>query len=231
LESPLGSFFNLLHASHKRDVALTGTTSNQPHAKHWLRLGAYLADFIRFFSKRPTPCIFYLTHGHAIVILVSTMNYHAENTVDGLLDYQAGKFEELMKELVDCCQERTAYISRKFGLPEAEVGCLMLFGTERYLTPKGISQKLDVAKSRATKILNGLIEKGLADHTDDVRDGRVKLISLTKKGKERAENIEAVSRGLHQKVLLELEPEQRNMMLSHLQMLRSSMEGVKKQLV
>jgi DNA-binding MarR family transcriptional regulator len=165
------------------------------------------------------------------VILVSTMNYLPKNNFDSVLDYQTEKFEDLMRELVDCCHERTAFISRKFGIPEAEVRCLMLFGGERYLTPKGIAQKLDISKSRATKIINGLIEKGLAERTDDVNDGRVKLISLTKQGRKRSEEINAVSRDLHQKVLLELEPEQRNNILSCLQMLRSSMEGVKKQLV
>ena len=182
-------------------------------------------------SLQPLFSIFWLTEQTEGSTLVYIMNYLPKNNLTSVLDYQTQRFEDLMKELVDCCQERTAYISGKFGIPEAEVRCLMLFAGERYLTPKGIAEKLDVSKSRATKIINGLIEKGLAERTDDVNDGRVKLISLTKQGRERSEEIGAVSRDLHQKVLLELEPEQRNMILSYLQMLRSSMEGVKKQLV
>jgi DNA-binding MarR family transcriptional regulator len=159
------------------------------------------------------------------------MNYISKNNFDSLLDYQTDRFQNLMVELVDCCHERTAYISRKFGIPEAEVRCLMLFNGEKYLTPKGIAQKLDVSKSRATAIINGLMAKKMLERTDDARDGRVKLISITKVGKEKTEEIGAVSRDLHQRVLLELEPEQRKTTLSSLEMLRASMEGVKKQLV
>ena len=68
------------------------------------------------------------------------MNYMPKNNFPSMLDYQTQKFEDLMKELVDCCQERTAYISSKFGIPEAEVRCLLLFAGERYLTPKGIAR-------------------------------------------------------------------------------------------
>ena len=190
-----------------------------------------LPNSAAFSIRQPIFFNFSLTGPYGGVILVNTMNNNDEKSTDGLLDYQSAKFQDLMVGLVDCCHERTAYISGKFGIPEAEVRCLMLFEGQRYLTPKGIAQRLDVSKSRATKIINGLIEKRLAERTDDARDGRVKLISLTKKGRKVTDQIDTVSRDLHQKVLLELESEQRKTALSSLELLRSSMEAVKEQLV
>lgn len=173
---------------------------------------------------------FSLTCAFEIVNVVYTMNYHPPKERDVLLDYQGQRFEDLMVELVNCCQERTAYISHRFGIPEAEVRCLMLFGGERYLTPKGIAQKLDISKSRSTKIINGLLEKKLVESTNDVRDGRVKLVSLTPQGRRTSEKLNEINRDLHQKVLLELDAEQRKVALSYLEILRSGMEAVKKQL-
>jgi DNA-binding MarR family transcriptional regulator len=157
------------------------------------------------------------------------MNYKKPNDI--LLEYQTRRLQELTQEIVDCCQERTAYLSRRFDIPEAEVRCLMLFAGEKYLTPKGLSQKLDVAKSRVTKLVEGLTQKELVESIQDVKDGRIKLISLTEKGKRAFQEIDEISRDLHQKVILELEPEQRKMALSYLEVLRSSMEAVKAELV
>jgi DNA-binding MarR family transcriptional regulator len=106
----------------------------------------------------------------------------------------------------------------------------MLFQGERYLTVKGIAQKMDVAKSRVTKIIEGLIRKELVQRTDDPKDGRVKLLSLTPKGQKKSEEIGAFLRDVHQKVLLQMEPGERKAVLSSLELLRSCMEIVRSQL-
>ena len=159
------------------------------------------------------------------------MNDHKAESADVLLGYQGQRLQELIEEVVHCCKERTVFLSKKFDIPEAELRCLMLFGEERYLTSKGISQKLDVAKSRVTKIINGLIQKRLVESIDDPKDARIKLIALTQKGQRKSKELSAIITDLHQKLLLEFEPEQRKMVISCLEVLRSSMEAVKNQLV
>jgi DNA-binding MarR family transcriptional regulator len=148
-----------------------------------------------------------------------------------MLDYQSQKLQGLIEEIVQCCKERTSFLSKKFDIPEAELRCLMLFGEERYLTAKGISQKLDVAKSRVTKIINGLLQKRLVESIDDPKDARIKLIGLTSKGQKRSRELTDITKDLHQKLLLEFEPEQRKMVISCLEILRGSMEAVKNQMV
>ena len=159
------------------------------------------------------------------------MNDLETNSNDVLLDYQSQKLQDLIEEVVRCCKERTLFLSKKFDIPEAELRCLMLFGEERYLTAKGISQKLDVAKSRVTKIINGLVQKRLVESIDDPKDARVKLIGLTSKGQKQSRELNEVTKDLHQRLLLEFEPEQRKMVISCLEILRASMEAVKNQMV
>jgi DNA-binding MarR family transcriptional regulator len=163
--------------------------------------------------------------------MLNTMNGRETNSVDVLIDYQSQKLEDLILEIVQCCKERTLFLSKRFDIPEAELRCLMLFGEERYLTAKGISQKLDVAKSRVTKIINGLVQKRLVESIDDPKDARIKLIGLTSTGQKKSKELSDVTKDLHQRLLLELEPEQRKMVISCLEILRASMEAVKNQMI
>ena len=159
------------------------------------------------------------------------MNNQGPESADVLLSYQTQRLQDLIEEILHCCKERTSHLSKKFDIPEAELRCLMLFGEERYLTAKGISQKLDVAKSRVTKIINGLLHKNLVESIDDPKDARIKLIGLTPQGQRKSKELSAIMTDLHQRLLLEFEPEQRKMVISCLEVLRSSMEAVKDQLL
>jgi len=159
------------------------------------------------------------------------MNDNNTKINEELLTYQTLRLKNLIKEIVKCCEDRKLYESQKFGLPYAELNCLMQFNGERYLTVKGISLKLDVAKSRVTKIINGLMEKGMVEQINDPKDARVKLISLTPAGQTKSEEIDAFLKGIHQELLLQMGDDERKNTLSYLELLRSAMESVKEQFV
>lgn len=148
-----------------------------------------------------------------------------------LLEYQTQRLQGLIREMIECCDDRKLYESKRFHLPYAELTCLMLFQGERYLTVKGIAQRLDVAKSRVTKLIQGLLDKGLVERVDDPKDARIKLISLSRKGHRMSGEIEEFQRDIHRQILLEMEPAQRKNVLAYLESLRSAMEAVKKRLV
>jgi DNA-binding MarR family transcriptional regulator len=135
-----------------------------------------------------------------------------------------------MNEMVQCCDERKLHESERFRMPYAELKCLMLFNGQRYLTVKDLAGKLDVAKSRITKIVDGLVRKGLVERIEDPKDARVKLISLTPAGKKASRDFDAFHMEIHRSILLQMSPDERKSVLSHLEMLRSSMEAVKEQL-
>lgn len=119
----------------------------------------------------------------------------------------------------------------KFGLHQAELKCILLFDGERYLTVKSLAERMNVAKSRITKIVDGLITKGLGQRIDDPKDNRVKLISLTSAGLNKCNNLRAFMNEAHEKVLMHMEPSERKILLSSLELLRSCMEIVKSQIM
>ena len=150
---------------------------------------------------------------------------------EDLLMYQAYRLQELISEILKCCEDRKVYESGRFALPYSELKCLMLLDGQRYLTVKNIAQKLEVAKSRVTKLVNGLKEKQLVTEIHDPKDARIKLISLTPAGYTRFNEIAAFQKELYRTLLLQVDADQRKHVLSKLELLRSAMEAVKKDFV
>lgn len=162
-------------------------------------------------------------------IFVIIMNELIRSATDDFLNYQAGRLQNLITEMVECCEDRKLYETQRFGLPYSELRCLMLFDGERYLTVKGIAQRLEVAKSRVTKIIDGLIEKELAQRFEDPKDARIKLITLTPTGRKKAGEISDFQKDIHRQILVHLGGDESKQVISKLEMLRSAMESVKKQ--
>jgi len=146
-------------------------------------------------------------------------------------DYQLIQFQELILKLFQFCQERMQYQCERFGLPDAEFRCLMLFGEERYLTAKGIAFKMNVVKSRVSKIVEGLLKKKLIQRIKDPEDSRVSLLSLTPEGHKKLNHINMFLQDLHYQILLQIAPDQRKAVLTNLDILKASMEAAKEIMV
>jgi DNA-binding MarR family transcriptional regulator len=146
-------------------------------------------------------------------------------------EFQLRQFQELIAKLFQCCQERMQYQCERFNLPDAELRCLGLFGEERYLTAKGIAQKMNVVKSRVSKIIDGLIRKKLVQRIKDPEDSRVSLLSLTTSGQKKLNEINVFLEEVHYQVLLQMAPDQRKTMLTNLDLLKASMESAKEMMV
>jgi DNA-binding MarR family transcriptional regulator len=147
-----------------------------------------------------------------------------------VLEYQANKLQELISELHNCCKERYSHEAKTFMMPQAELRCLMLFEGHKYLTGIQIAGLLEVAKSRATVIIENLDKKGMVQRSPDPNDARVKLINLTPAGQRKVREIEEFMFSLHQQLLGQIDPGQRSSVINALETLRSSMEAVKAQL-
>jgi DNA-binding MarR family transcriptional regulator len=144
---------------------------------------------------------------------------------------QLKQFQELIAKLFQCCQERMQYQCERFELPDAELRCLVLFGQERYLTAKGIAQKMNVVKSRVSKIVDGLIRKKLIQRIKDPEDSRISLLSLSSEGQKKLNDINDFLEDVHHQVLSQMAPDQRMAMLTNLDILKASMEAVKEMMV
>ena len=159
------------------------------------------------------------------------MNYLDDSSQGAVTDLQLKQFHELITKLYQCCHDRMMYQSERFELPDAELRCLMLFGEERYLTAKGISQKMNVVKSRVSKLIDGLLKKKLIQRLKDPEDSRVNLLSLTTAGQNKINEINSFLEQIHQSVLDQMAPDQRKTLLTNLELLKGSMEAVKEMMV
>jgi DNA-binding MarR family transcriptional regulator len=155
------------------------------------------------------------------------MNYSDAPSSPHVSESQLQQFKLLISRLFRCCQERMQYQSERFNLPDAELRCLVLFGEERYLTSKGIAYKMNLVKSRVSRIIDGLIRKELIQRIKDPGDSRVSLLSLTAKGQEKLGEINSFMEDIHGRVLQQIAPDQRKTVLTNLEILKASMEAVK----
>lgn len=164
-------------------------------------------------------------------IIVHAMNEFKMVRRADISQYQLEKFQEVIAKLFQCCQERMQYQCERFNLPDAELRCLTLFGEERYLTAKSIAHKMNVVKSRVSKIIDGLISKNLIQRIKDPEDSRISLLSLTPDGQIKLNEINRFLNNIHSQVLSQMAPDQRQSVLTNLDILKASMEAVKEMMV
>jgi DNA-binding MarR family transcriptional regulator len=137
---------------------------------------------------------------------------------------QRARFSRMLDRLYQCCSDRHAALAASFAIPQAEMRALMLFGQERYLTAKGIAAGLAIAKSRVTRLVEGLAAKGLVSRVSDPADSRVTLLSLTPKGRETRRAVQSRMDSLRDEVLGRIDPAGRDMVLRSLETLKAAME-------
>ena len=159
------------------------------------------------------------------------MNNSKANNNGEVTEYQLDKFQELIGRLFQCCQERMQYQCERFQLPDAELRCLGLFGQDRYLTAKSIAHRMNVVKSRVSKLIDGLIKKKLIQRIKDPEDSRVQLLSLTPQGQKKVNEINGFMGDVYGQVLSRMAPDQRQAMLTNLDILKASMEAVNEMMV
>jgi DNA-binding MarR family transcriptional regulator len=156
------------------------------------------------------------------------MNISAPKKDTTFFDHQKLKLRNLITEMNNCCEDRHLIEKKKFSLPIAEMKLLILFKEDKYLTLKGIAKKLDVAKSRVTKLVDSLSGKGLINKVSDPGDARITLVSLSPKGKSLVGEIHEFQGQMYEEILIQFDEQERKNILSNLETLRLAMEVVKK---
>jgi DNA-binding MarR family transcriptional regulator len=159
------------------------------------------------------------------------MNSTDCEVADEPMEEQALFLQQVVNAIVKCCEDRRIYENQKFGLPYTEIRCLLLFQEEGYLTVNEIAYRLDVAKSRVTKLVHGLLDKGLVERVEDPGDNRVKRISPTEEGRDKIREVEAFHKRIHMEILSQFNARDRSGVLTTLESLHNCMETVKQRLV
>jgi DNA-binding MarR family transcriptional regulator len=136
----------------------------------------------------------------------------------------------LLKEISECCQEREAILAHELGCSPAEIRCLITMRLTNCKNTAELSEQMGVAKSRITRILDGLVAKKLVRRKEDKNDRRLCLISFTAKGGEVATELISTILDLHEEVFKDLPKDIRDQTINVLSALRSTMNTIKKRL-
>jgi DNA-binding MarR family transcriptional regulator len=83
---------------------------------------------------------------------------------------------------------------------------------------------MGVVKSRISKLIEGLVNKGLIRRFKDPADSRIALLQLTTEGQAKLKQINDHLRAANAEVLSQMAPTQREDLLRHLDILRLSMK-------
>lgn len=136
----------------------------------------------------------------------------------------------LLKEISECCQEREAILAQELGCSPAEIRCLITMKLTNCKNTAELSEKMGVAKSRVTRILDGLVAKKLVKRKEDKNDRRLCLISFTAKGRDAAAELISTILDLHEEVFKDLPVDIRDQTINVLTALRSTMNVIKTRL-
>lgn len=71
---------------------------------------------------------------------------------------------------------------RRFGMTMTQASVVMLLLHEGRKTMSEVADALGVSKGAATQLLDGLIERGIVERTQDETDKRVAYVSVSRKG-------------------------------------------------
>ena len=91
---------------------------------------------------------------------------------------------DLTFQLLEKCQEKQERIASSLKLTVAEFKLLLAFHADALLTAGELAKRMGLSNSRLTRILDGLVHKGVVSRALGVRDRRVMEISLTDRGKK-----------------------------------------------
>jgi len=146
------------------------------------------------------------------------------------MESSAERLYTILREIVECCQEGHAIQAQQFGLTTAEARALVAIRFHNCQTTADLAEALFVAKSRVTRILDGMVAKSLIQRSEHADDRRLCSIRLTKKGTETTSGLMAFILELHKDVLSSLPSAERAETLTKLATLNNAMHSTRERL-
>ena len=143
------------------------------------------------------------------------------------LKKEAYRLYSLLKSLTECCHDREEKLAQNYGLSIPESRCLTAIELEGCRTTTEIADKLALAKSRITRIVDGLVAKGLILRTEASHDRRVLIVEFTPAGKILAAEFVSTLISLHHSVMEKFPAESRRAAVNQLEELKNAMQEVR----
>lgn len=100
--------------------------------------------------------------------------------------YKGEEVETVLKMIKRLLRNFKKIQYKKFGYTNLQIESMILLLEDKKLNMNDISEKLDLNRSTATKIMDTLLKEGYIIREKDKNDGRILNVSLTERGKELA---------------------------------------------
>ncbi|MBI4536077.1 MAG: MarR family transcriptional regulator [Ignavibacteriae bacterium] len=114
---------------------------------------------------------------------------------------QAERMADLTFALLEQCQIKQERIASSLQLTVAEFKLLRSFRSDLVVTAGELAKRMKLSSSRLTRILDGLVAKGLARRDVGSSDRRVMEVVLTKRGTDIQNQLNATFLRTHEDIL------------------------------
>jgi DNA-binding MarR family transcriptional regulator len=113
----------------------------------------------------------------------------------------AEQMADLTYELLENCQLKIERTAQKLHLTVAEFKLLRSIKDEEMLSAGALAKRMELSSSRITRIIDGLVKKGLVVKGSDGRDRRIVEIRLTPEGVRTRDQLRAMYVTVHQDII------------------------------
>lgn len=113
----------------------------------------------------------------------------------------ASRMSDLVLRLYHLCQERQVEFASRYDLTVAEFRCLRILSRAEELSVGQLAERMNLSSARLTRLVEDLRRKGLVERREPEGDRRLKLISLTAKGRELAGRMNREYDEMHRQIL------------------------------
>ncbi len=137
---------------------------------------------------------------------------------------QAEILADLTFELLEQCQLKRERMAEQLDLTVAEFKLLRSFQQDDILTVSELAQRVDLTSSRLTRIIDGLVQKGILHREIDSKDRRVMNVSLTTRGRAVRAELSRVFVQTHEEIIALLPPGVENAVVFAMEKLRDALK-------
>ena len=113
----------------------------------------------------------------------------------------AEQMADLTYELLENCQLKIERTAEKLHLTVAEFKLLRSIKDEELLSAGSLAKRMQLSSSRITRIIDGLVKKGLVKKGADGRDRRIVEIHLTPEGVRTRDQLKSMYVTVHQDII------------------------------
>jgi DNA-binding MarR family transcriptional regulator len=121
----------------------------------------------------------------------------------------AEQLSESMFDVAESCQLKLERTAERLKLTFSEFKLIRAMGGERMLRAGELARRMQLSSSRLTRILDGLVKKGLARREVSPRDRRVVEVTLTPEGEKVQADLQEAWLQAHEEVVELLPAEER----------------------